>query len=940
MFTEHVKTCVPFAVQKQTGIAMLIVQLLFCISKILNNFMKPFLLSIAFIFCIACVAVAQMPGGGGGQRGGGRMGGQNMNIGHMYGKIVDSKTNKGIDGATVQVIGNKFDTATKKPREVTLATVLTEPNGDFNLEGLPLFGNLKLHITVIGYTDYLQPVSFGIKPPGQQGANNGQSQQERIQQAMSMADKDLGNLKIVASDATLAAVTVTATKPFFEMGVDRKVFNVDKNLASTGQTATEVMKQIPSLNVDIDGNVTMRNATPQLFIDGRPTTLTLDQIPADLIDRVELITNPSAKFDASGGGAGILNIVLKKNIKRGYNGGVRAGIDSRGRPNGGVDLNYRQGKLNFFLNGMLNQRLTKFTNQTIKNDYFKGAHSDSIYTFDNGRNKGGFGFIRGGLDYFVDNRNTISLAVNYNKGEFKGTDDQRPIDSTLFSRGYTSYSRRLNMSDGHFENFGSQLSFKHNFAKNGHNITADVNYNSSKNTNVSDNTTNTYLLNMYDPEFSFYQHTNGQGTNHFLTIQSDYENPITDNQKLELGVRGAIRDFTNINDISTSYVNGAPLTKQPLLSSNYKFTDQVYAAYANYSIKGKKFNYQFGLRAESSNYKGTNRLGGDTTFKVNYPLSLFPSAFITYKLTDKSDLQLNYTRRINRPNFFQLLPSRDLTDQQNPRIGNPGLKPEFTNSLELSYDKSYAHSSNFLATAYMRYTTGLITNYYYRDINPTNPTDSIQYITYINANSATSFGLELTNRTTILRFWDMSINVNLYDSKITVKDVDKTGIGNVDNERVSWFAKLNNNFKLPKKISIQFSGNYQAKTILPQGGGGGGRGGGGGGFFGGPGLGSAQGYSFPFYSFDLAIRKDWAWKGGNTASVTLSMNDIFRTALFKTYSAATGDVAFDQITERRRDPQVLRINFSYRFGKIDADLFKRKNTKQDNSGGGDMMGGQ
>lgn len=901
--------------------------------------MKPFLLLIFISFTIA--GTAQFPGGGQGRPGSGqgRAGGQNMNIGHMFGKIVDSKTGKGIDGATVQLIGNRFDTVTKKMNERILATVLAESNGDFSLENLSLFGNFKLHITVVGYTDYLQPVSFGIKIGGQQGGTpNPQAQQERMQQIMSMADKDLGNIKIVASDANLAAVTVTATKPFFEMGVDRKIFNVDKNLASTGQTATEVMKQIPSLNVDIDGNVTMRNATPQIFIDNRPTTLTLDQIPADLIDRVELITNPSAKYDASGGGAGILNIVLKKNIKKGYNGGIRAGVDSRGKVNAGLDLNYRMGKINFFLNGMLNQRLTKYTNKTVKNDYFNNAHADSIYTYDNGQNKGGFGFVRGGFDYFVDNRNTISFTLNYNKGEFKGSDLQQPIDSTLFLQDYTSYSRRTTMSDGHFENLGSQLSFKHNFAKNGHNITADVNYNSSKNTNLSDNSTNTYLLNIYDPEFSFYQHTDGLGKNHFLTLQSDYENPITDNQKLELGVRGAIRDFTNISTISTSYSPTGELTKQPLLSSNYKFTDQVYAAYANYSVKGKKWNYQFGLRAESSSYKGTNRMQGDTTFKVNYPISLFPSAFITYKLTDRSDLQLNYTRRINRPNFFQLLPARDLTDQQNPRIGNPGLKPEFTNSLELSYDKSYAHSSNFLATAYLRYTTGLITNYFYRDINPTNPSDSVQYITYINANSSTSFGLELTNRTTILRFWDLSINVNLYDSKITVKDVDKTGTGDINNERVSWFAKMNNNFKLPKKFSIQFSGNYQAKTVLPQSGGmGGGRGGGGGGFFGGPGLGSAQGYSFPFYSFDLAIRKDWQWKGGNTASVTLSMNDIFRTALFKTYSASTGTVAFDQITERRRDPQILRLNFSYRFGKLDADLFKRKNTKADNGGGSDMI---
>src|SRR5204863_7464346 len=168
-------------------------------------------------------------------------------------------------------------------------------------------------ISAVGYADYTKPVSFGLK--FQRGNNNnGADQQDRMEQMVGMVDKDLGNVMLEPSEATLANVTVTAAaKPFFEMGVDRKVFNVDKNIVSTGQTAVEVMKQIPSVNVDIDGNVKVRNATPQLFVDGRPTTLTLDQIPADLIDKVELITNPSAKYDASGGNAGILNIVLKKN---------------------------------------------------------------------------------------------------------------------------------------------------------------------------------------------------------------------------------------------------------------------------------------------------------------------------------------------------------------------------------------------------------------------------------------------------------------------------------------------------------------------------------------------------------------------------------------------------------------------------------------------------
>src|ERR1019366_3144745 len=291
--------------------------------------MRKALFFLLLILISYSLVHAQAPMGQGGNRGGrAGMGGQNMNIGHFYGKIVDAKTNKGVAGIAVQLTGNKFDTATKKMKESVLKTVITAPNGDFSLDGLTLFGNFKLKVSALSYKPLEKQVSFGIKFPqagvspntpntGMQDGAGGMG--GGMQQMLGQADKDLGNIKIEADATDLGNVTVSASaKPQFELGIDRKVFNVDKNLVSTGQTATEIMKSIPSLSVDIDGNVTLRNATPTIFVDGRPTTLTLDQIPSDIIDKVEIITNPSAKFDASGGNAGILNIVLKKNKKNGY----------------------------------------------------------------------------------------------------------------------------------------------------------------------------------------------------------------------------------------------------------------------------------------------------------------------------------------------------------------------------------------------------------------------------------------------------------------------------------------------------------------------------------------------------------------------------------------------------------------------------------------------
>jgi len=888
--------------------------------------MRKLLGLIGFLTFFVGTASAQMPAMAGG-RGGAIGAGQNMNIGHFYGKIVDSKTNKGIEGVTVQLRGNKFDTVTKKMKEAILGTIITKANGDFSFDNLSLFGNFKLNATALAYKTIDQTISFGIKMPTG-GANGG-----NMQQMLGMADKDLGNIKMEEDATNLGNVTVTAsTKPQFELGIDRKIFNVDKNLMGSGQTATELMRNIPALNVDIDGNVTLRNAAPTLFIDGRPTTITLDQIPSDIIDRVELITNPSAKFDASGGNAGILNIVLKKNKKVGYNGGLRLGVDSRGMLNGGGDINVRQNKLNFTGSGVINQRKSISEGITDRNNIL--STPSNIYNIQNSTNTGYFAFVRAGVDYFVDNRNTISVTANYNRGQFDNDQNQR-VDSTI--KGIkSSYSNIGTQSTSNFKNLGTQLSYKHNFMKNGHNISSDYNYNKSSNDNLSNINNYTYNLDATQKGTPILQRGIGEGSTTNHTFQIDYENPLTDDKKFEAGGRAAIRDFNNKLDQYRFNSLTGQYQLVPLISSRYKYTDAVYAAYTTYSFRVNKWSYQLGLRAESSNYTGTllNSKGADSaTFSVKFPLSLFPSAFITYKIDEKQDFQINYSRRVNRPNFFQLMPFPDYSDPQNINMGNAGLKPEFTNSFEMSWNNAYKKGANFLATAFFKHSTNLITRYVYRDANALVPGDSAFFSTFINANSARSFGLELTNKMSVTTWWEMTVNLNIFNSRI---NATVPGQPDLIQEQWSWFTKMNNTFKVGKGLSIQLSGDYQARTVLPQSSGGGGRGGGGGGgmMWGGGPQSGAQGYNLPRYGFDLAIRKEFTWKNGRSGNLTLSMNDIFRTQLFQNYSESS---FFNQTNQRRRDPQVLRLNFSYRFGKFDASLFKRKNTKADQSGGMDMM---
>ena len=857
---------------------------------------------------LACViispAFAQFPGGGGGNRGGG----QAPSIGHFYGKIVDGKTNKGIDGATIELVQSKFDTVTKKRKDAVLKAQLTEANGDFSLENLPIFGQFKLKISAIGYTPIEQAVKFEMKPGGDQSS------------MMNNIDRDLGNIKMTADAKELDAVKIVATKPFFEMGVDRKIFNVEKNIVSTGQTATELMKNIPGVNVDIDGNVTLRNANPTIFVDGRPTTLTLDQIPSDAIASVELITNPSAKYDASGGTAGIINIILKKNRKAGYNGNLRAGVDSRGKFNGGADINVKQGKINFFASINANQRKSIGKGFSYRQNLYDTPRTN-VSQYTDSKNNGFFTFGRIGFDYLIDNRNTITFSQNIVRGSFKGEDDYATVTDSMYTPIVSQNSERKALSSRDFRNYGTALGYKHLFTKPGMELTADANFNANKNTGTSNYTTQYFVYDHTPTGDPTLQTQDNSGTSKFWTFQSDFVAPLTEKSKLEAGLRGAIR---NVNSVSDNFIYDYTLDEYvpvPIANANYKYNDQVYAAYSTYSnVIGKTFTYQVGLRVESSKYTG-EMLNTHQTFTNSYPFSLFPSVFLTQKLKGNQDLQLNYSRRINRPNFFQLMPFLDYSDSLNIRRGNPNLKPEFTNSFELNYNKAFAKGHSLLISAYYKRTEDLITGYQEIVTSPANG-KSIIVNTYINANHSRAYGLEFTAKNPLFKWLDATTNLNFYNSAILSDTTTQENI----NDIWSFLGKLNLNFKLPKNFSIQLSGDYQSKTILPQGGGGqGGRGGGPGGG-GGGGFGftptTAQGYIRPTGGVDVAIRKEFL--KDKKAALTLSMNDIFKTRVYDTH---TESPYFIQDSWRRRDWQVVRLNFSYRFGKFDVSLFKRKNNR-------------
>ncbi len=854
------------------------------------------LLALALLL-LTQISYAQFPGMG--------KGGQQMNVGRLYGKVVDAKTNKPVDAVSVQLYQNKYDSASKTRKDVIVNGQLTKSNGEFNLEGLPVMSAFKLKISAIGYKTIEQKIAFDIKMNG--GAD--------MAQMLNKVNKDLGNIKLESEIKEIKEVVVTGEKPQLQLGIDRKIFNVDKNIVSAGGNAVDVMRNVPTVSVDVEGNVSLRNNTPEIFVDGRPTVMTLEQIPADAIQSIELITNPSAKFDASGGQSAIINIVLKKNRQVGYSGNIRAGIDMRARVQTGADINVRQGKINVFANAMFNQRKTIGFGETDRSNLIPINNQSTLLLDNDNTTTGGFAFLRGGVDYFINNRNTLSLTGNASGGNFKTTDISDIQINILNTTIKDSAEKRSTEGDNIFRNIGGQISYKRVFTKPGKEWQADINYNQSKSDNdQSIDIVSSKFVSGNPNTRQLKQDVDAGGSNKLLVAQTDFTNPINDDIKIEMGLRTQIRWFESFQ---LNSINGFALAG---ISNRFKFIDNVYAGYVNYAqkITKLKLNFQAGLRLESSSYDG-EIVGKNNRFSNAFPLALFPSAFISKSFNKKQDLQLNYTRRVKRPTFFQLLPNTDYTDVLNYQTGNPNLIPEFTNSLELSYQKTYGKKNNtVLATIFGKQTENLIARY--QSSEKLSNSDTTAFVTtWVNATTAYAAGLELVFKNNINKWWETNYNFNYYYSKIngTIKQP------NLENERTSYTFKINNTFKLGKGWTLQLNADYNSRAILPvSSGGGGGRGGG---MWGGGQVSTTQGYVDENYYADLGLRKEFKIKN-NTATISVNWSDFLRTRQNIVFSEGEG---FNQLSWRRRDPQFVRVNFNLRFGKMDVSVFKRKNNRME-----------
>ncbi len=780
-------------------------------------------------------------------------------IGKIYGRILDSKTKQPVEFASV--------TATSLKNDSIISGSLVKQNGDFSLEKLPLIP-LKIKISFIGYLTLEQTVALN----------------------MQNMEVDMGNLKMEQDSKVLNEVVIGEEKSTMTMSIDRKVYNVDKDISTKGGTASDIMKNIPSVSVDADGNATLRNSGTQVYVDGRPTTLTLDQIPADQVDKVEVITNASVKFDASTSG-GILNIVMKQNRKPGYNGTISAGIGTNSRYNATGSISIRQKPINFSASYSFNSSRNYNEGYTYRTNLYNNSPT-SYFNQDNVNDEQGVNHMaRLGLDITLNNRNLLTLSGNFSY-RLNDSDDEQLFTYANSENVITETGSRNNVQLNNHYNYTASAFFKHTFPKKGEELTIDASYNYSNSARDYVFTTNSYDS-LQSPETPEIQRNDGGSISNQYIFQVDYVNPLTENSKLEAGIRSYYKPYTSFNFTENYVFPTDSYEKDTILSNDYYIDDLINAAYINYMSKmWWNIRYQVGFRFEQSYYKGTIK-DRDLAFSYSYPSSasnilnsIFPGIYFTKEVAKNQDVQLNFSRKLNRPNFFQLNPFIMGADRQNYRIGNPTLKPEFTNMGELNYNP-WNEEFNLLCSFYFKLTENPITNVAY----PSEIDSLILVNTFVNGKSSFTYGWDNSLKLTLIKPLDITLGGNI--SYVALSSSD----GLTQNSGFNWDAKANISYRLPKDFTLQANGRYESPKII------------------------LQGTMIPQYSVDFTVSKSIKKKW----NFNLTLNDAFNT---RRWGASYDTPYYIQEVSRRRETRFLRFTVSYNFGEQDASLFKKRNQKR------------
>ena len=798
--------------------------------------------------------------------------------GTVHGKVLDKQTDEAMQFVNIAV----QNTAGKMVKGA-----ITDASGQFNISGLA-DGTYLLQVSFVGYKTVSR--KFTLSP---------QRRREHF------------NALYLAEDATtLKEVQVTGQRSQMKLEVDRKTFTVDQVLAAAGGSVTDLLENIPSIEVTTDGEISLRgNSSVEVWINGKASGLTTDnryeilqQIPAESIEKIEVIDNPSAKYSPEGS-AGIINIVLKRDRKAGYYGSLQAGVNKHGGWNTSGNINYSSGVLEAYANLGYRRRKGSGGSES-QQDYkqtqeYQNSESDS-------KNRGGGLFGRAGLTWHPTKDDDISIGGMTMQGKHDDESTAYYHYGTIGAQQDARQMLRLTKGDGDMHMYHAELGYEHRFADN-HKLTAHAEYNRW----MSDND-NTYQDSVWYaaplPQSAAYsyQYRPMHIRNRSWETKLDYENQITENFKLEAGYNGR---FSHENTPQESWTatnwDGTNRQEDELYYNRFIYSMDTHALYATVNTKVGRLGIMAGLRGEywkvdTESYDYAQEHGTaakDAPYKKDF-FQLFPSLFLNYDLTETAQLQLNYTRRLRRPWGGQLNSFKNTRDASMVEFGNPELTPEYTHSISLNFLKTWAEHTLSIST-YYRPTTDVMQRVRYQ-----NQEDGLMYMTNMNLTKRQSLGVEIIGKDKLWRILDLTTTLNGYYNKLDGFDyvIEGQHVTGEGDESFSWDARMLASVILPYDLSVQATGNYRSRGVI------------------------TQGYRKPNASLDLGLRKTFFNK---KIAVAFNWRDVFGTRHWENYTESD---TFWRHQKNWRDPN-FNFQVTWNFGNMNND--RHRGNREEMQGGGD-----
>lgn len=806
--------------------------------------------------------------------------------GFVKGKVLDKQNSEPLGFVNVRI--------TQKASGAFVGGGMTDSEGNFTVKNLKN-GAYVLTLTFVGYKEETRDFELTADSP----------------------KRTFTRIYMSENRNELAGVTITGQKSTMKLEVDRKSFDVTQLISNSGEAASDVLDNIPSVEVDNDGNVSLRgNSSVEVWINGKSSGLTSDnraqilqQLPAESIEKIEVIDNPSAKFSAEGS-AGIINIVLKKNRKAGYYGSLQAGGGTRGGANTSFNINYNSSKLDAYAN--IGYRHRSNDGRSESDQVFTNTGEYQRYR-GTSKNMGNNLFTRAGITWHATDKDDISFNGMMMFGGGKNRSDIPYRYGTVGDGSDSRMMLRRTRSKDDMRMFYGELNYRHNFSdKHFIDFTIDANKWKRDNDNFYQDST-VYYSEERPTEYD-YQYRPMYMNNNRWEMKLDYENQINDRMKVEAGYQG---NFSHENSPQESFVDetswdGANSVEDKDYFNRFIYDMDLHALYATFSYKLGKLGVMGGLRGEywkvntesytwEQEHDSSKR---DPAFKKDY-FQLFPSLFLSYQLTETQQLQLNYTRRLRRPWGGQLNSFRDTRDATMVSFGNPELTPEFSNSFSLNYLKTW-NDHSLLVSAYYRPTSDVI-----QRINYQSSTDGLMYSTSVNVAKSLSSGLEVVLKNKLFRILDLTTTANAYYYKLNgfSYDIDGQTVTGKGNDNFTWNARMTASLILPYDISVQATGRYNARQVI------------------------TQGHRKANYSVDLGARKNFFNKA---LTVAVNCRDLLNSRKWVNYTESD---TFTRYQMNKRGGRNVNLTVTWNFGNM-----KAKKKPQKESGmpdyGGQQYGGE